>query len=103
MNRFLGGRNVMWFPFAAMAFIVSIIATLSAMASEAVLSPEGPYLTVTNLVTAGLLEARIYTDSGHISLAGPDLAENPLANTITFAPPQVQIGGASYPIGDRKS
>ncbi|HLX95037.1 MAG TPA: TIM-barrel domain-containing protein [Verrucomicrobiae bacterium] len=89
----------MWFPFAAMAFIVSIIATLSAMASEAVLSPEGPYLTVTNLVTAGLLEARIYTDSGHISLAGPDLAENPLANTITFAPPQVQIGGASYPIG----
>ena len=38
---------------------------------------------------AGPLEARISTDSGHIQLAGPDLAGNPLANVIQISPPAV--------------
>ena len=58
-----------------------------------VLQPTGPRLTVTNFTATGLLEARIYPNSGHIVLAGPDLAGNPLANRITLSPPLVKIGG----------
>jgi alpha-D-xyloside xylohydrolase len=61
--------------------------------------PGEAYLAITNPVAEGVVEARIYKDSGRISLAGPDLAANPLANRISFAPPQVVLNGESYPIG----
>ena len=62
-------------------------------AAGQVLQPQGPYLAVTNFTATGLVEARIYRNSGHISLVGPDLAGNPLANAVTFAPPLVKISG----------
>jgi alpha-D-xyloside xylohydrolase len=38
---------------------------------------------------AGGLEARVFQDSGHIELAGPDLAGQPLANVVQLSPPAV--------------
>jgi alpha-D-xyloside xylohydrolase len=78
-----------------LAVVLFTTGSLPAQASE----PETAYLAITNPIAAGLLETRIYTDSGQISLAGPDLAGNPLANFINFSPPQVQIGGELRPIG----
>lgn len=49
--------------------------------------------------TSGLFQARIYDDTGHLALAMPDLNGNPLANIITFAPPNARIGGALYDFG----
>ena len=74
-------------------------ADVCASAAGQVLQPQGPCLTVTNYTATGLLEARIYPNSGHIVLAGPDLAGNPLANTITLSPPLVKIGGHWYRLG----
>jgi alpha-D-xyloside xylohydrolase len=63
------------------------------------LEPTGSYISYTNLSTSGTLEARIYENSGHISLVGPDLAGNPLANTINFSPPAARIGAETYLVG----
>jgi alpha-D-xyloside xylohydrolase len=41
----------------------------------------------------------VYEVSGHIELAGPDLAGNPLANVITFQPPAVRVSGATLTVG----
>jgi alpha-D-xyloside xylohydrolase len=41
------------------------------------------------------LRASVFLDSGHISLAGPDLNGNPHANVITFFPPEVILAGHS--------
>jgi len=38
---------------------------------------------------SGPLQSRIYVDSGHIALAGPDLDGTPAATVIQFAPPAV--------------
>ena len=46
-----------------------------------------------------MVEARIYQNSGHLAVVGADLAGNPLTNAITFAPPQVQVGGELHNIG----
>jgi len=45
------------------------------------------------------LQARVYVDSGHLELVGPDLAGNPLANVVTFAPAAVTIAGAQIILG----
>ena len=57
------------------------------------------YLTVTNNSASGMLQARVYTDSGHIALVGADLAGNPLTNAVMFAPPTVRVGGELQNIG----
>jgi len=44
-------------------------------------------------------EARIYNATGHIALAEPDLAGDPLAVIAMFTPPAVQIGGVNYNLG----
>ena len=105
MNRFLTMRSCVCL---GAAFIVFALVSPAARASERggvapadvftsaagqVLQPQGACLTVTNFTAAGLLEARIYPNSGHIVLAGPDLAGNPLANRITLSPPLVKFGG----------
>jgi alpha-glucosidase (family GH31 glycosyl hydrolase) len=41
----------------------------------------------------------VYVTSGHIELAGPDLAGTPLANVVTFEPPVVRISGTTRTIG----
>lgn len=45
----------------------------------------GPSLTV----DGGPVQARIFSDTGQIELAGPDLAGRPLANVIALSPPAV--------------
>lgn len=59
------------------------------------LHPTGPFLSV----ASGDLEARLYRDSGHLELAGPDLAGAPQAVTITLAPPAAVIGGQLHRLG----
>ncbi len=48
---------------------------------------------------SGSFQARIYDDTGHIALAGPDLNGTPFANVITLAPPSATVGGVSYGFG----
>ncbi|HLZ54151.1 MAG TPA: hypothetical protein VKS19_06690, partial [Verrucomicrobiae bacterium] len=68
-------------------------------AATQALLPQGPYLAITNFSTTGRIEARIYRNSGHLSLVGSDLAGNPLANAVTFAPPRVKLGGYWHSLG----
>jgi alpha-D-xyloside xylohydrolase len=60
-----------------------------------VLQPSGPFL----LFDAGPLQGRIYQNTGHIEIAGPDLAGNAHANVISFAPPAVHTAQGSFPLG----
>src|SRR5207244_933006 len=57
-------------------------------AIHARLATTGPFLSF----DSGLHQTRIFRDSGHISLAGPDLGGTPHANIVTFAPPVVEAG-----------
>ena len=60
------------------------------------LVPSGPTLTL----SAGPLEARVFESTGHIQLAGPDLAGAVLANVVTLAPPAVlPAQGAALQLG----
>ncbi len=95
VNRFLNNQNVIGFCLAVASASLLTTGALPAQASE----PEEAYLAITNPTASGWLEARIYTDSGKISLAGPDLAGNPLANRISFVSPQVEVGNEFHPIG----
>ena len=58
-------------------------------AIRADLRPSGPFLHVDQ----GALQARLYQDTGHIELAGPDLAGVAQATTITLGPFTARIGG----------
>jgi alpha-D-xyloside xylohydrolase len=60
------------------------------------LQPEGGFLAITN--GDGSLQVRVYTNTGHLALLGPDLNGTPLANQITFAPGQAEVAGETYPI-----
>ena len=57
--------------------------------------PSGPFISF----DAGDLQGRIYQNSGHIEIAGSDLAGNPKTNLIHFSPPAVQTGQGSMLIG----
>ena len=94
MSEFLDRRIVRAFSVVVLMGILLARGPQPAQAAE----PETAYLTVTNPLATGLLQAKIYKDSGKISLAGPDLAGNPLTNFIDFSPPQVEIGGELHPI-----
>jgi alpha-D-xyloside xylohydrolase len=59
------------------------------------LQPTGNFLSF----NAGSLQARIYENSGHIELAGPDLEGNALANVITLQPPSVTVAGTNLNVG----
>jgi alpha-D-xyloside xylohydrolase len=95
MNSFPDSRDVIGSPLVVMALILFTVSSPPAQASD----PNETFLAVTNPITAGWLESRIQKDSGQILLAGPDLAGKPLANVISFAPPQVVVGGELRPIG----
>ena len=58
-------------------------------------APSGVVLTF----DSGPLQARIFQGSGHLALAGPDLAGTPHANVLTFEPPVVTVGGRAQTIG----
>jgi alpha-D-xyloside xylohydrolase len=57
--------------------------------------PSGQFISF----DAGDLQGRIYQNTGHIEISGPDLAGNPKTNLIHFSPPAVQIGQGSMMIG----
>jgi alpha-D-xyloside xylohydrolase len=59
------------------------------------LQPNGVFLSFDQ----GPLQARIYKDTGHVELAGPDLAGANAANIIHFAPPAIQTAGGSLLVG----
>jgi len=59
------------------------------------LQPSGPFTSF----DAGALQGRIYQNAGHLEIAGPDLAGNPLANLVHFAPPAVHTAQGSFSLG----
>ena len=59
------------------------------------LQPTGPFLSF----DGGPLQARIYQNSGHIELAGPNLAGASLAEVVRIAPPTVQINNNAVSLG----
>ena len=59
------------------------------------LHPAGAFLSI----DSGPLQARLYRDSGHLELVGPDLAGAAHAVTITLAPPGAVIGGQLRRLG----
>ena len=59
------------------------------------LQPSGPVISF----DAGPLQARISQQSGHVELAGPDLAGIPLANVVGLAPPAVLTPGGPLVFG----
>ena len=59
------------------------------------LQPSGPVISF----DAGPLQARISQQSGHIELAGPDLAGAPLANVVGLAPAAVLTPGGPLVFG----
>ncbi len=58
-------------------------------------APSGDILTF----DSGPLQARIFQGSGHLALAGPDLAGTPHANVLTFEPPVVTVRGRAQTVG----
>ncbi len=67
------------------------------------MQPSGPYVAYTNIVGSTLHEIRAYLNTGHISLLGPDLNGNPLANVVTIAPGSATVNGQSVGIGAVRS
>lgn len=61
-----------------------------------VLQPSGPFIAVDS---AGL-QGRIYRQSGHVALAGPDLGGAQHALVVGFAPPAVQLPGGAAFVGE---
>ncbi len=59
------------------------------------LQPSGDFLSFDQ----DPLQARIYKDTGHVELAGPDLAGTKFANLVRFAPPAIQTTGGSALFG----
>ena len=59
------------------------------------LNPSGSFFHVEQ----GPLQARVYRDTGHIQLAGPDLAGAMHATTITLGPPTAKIKGVTQTLG----
>jgi alpha-D-xyloside xylohydrolase len=60
------------------------------------LQPSGPF----DSFEAGAIEGRIYRNTGHIEVAGPDLAGNPKTNLVHFAPPAIQTDQGSLSISE---
>ncbi len=64
-------------------------------AVRSLLAPSGPFLSF----NSGSLQAQIFKETGHLALAGPDLAGTALANVVTLAPPSATVAGHTFPIG----
>lgn len=57
--------------------------------------PSGAFLSFDQ----GQLQARIYKNTSHLELIGPDLAGRNAANVIRFAPPAIQTAAGSQVVG----
>ncbi|HMP91170.1 MAG TPA: glycoside hydrolase family 31 protein [Kiritimatiellia bacterium] len=63
------------------------------------LQPTGDFLEVTNQTAQGDVLARLYIDSGHLSIIGSDYSGTPLAETLNFSPMEARVGGETYLVG----
>ena len=59
------------------------------------IQPSGDFLRT----DSGVLEGRVFRQSGHIALVGPDLNGAPLANSIILAPPAGRTAAGPFQIG----
>ncbi len=50
-------------------------------------------------VAAGPLQARLFRDSGRVSLVGPDLGGAALANEVMVSPPSAWVAGQTVSVG----
>ncbi len=64
------------------------------------LQPSGAHIAITNASSTGELVARLYTDSGHLEILGPDRAGTPLAVSQVFPPAAVESGGERHYVGE---
>ncbi len=61
------------------------------------LDGSGPTISLDS--TTGAYQLRISRDTGHVALAGPDLAGTPLANVVTLAPPHIRLNDRTVSLG----
>jgi alpha-D-xyloside xylohydrolase len=61
--------------------------------------PSGPFLSLDQ----GPRQARLYQNTGHVELAGPDLAGAAHASVVTFAPVAATVGGHALQLGKVRS
>jgi alpha-D-xyloside xylohydrolase len=59
------------------------------------LESKGPFLSFNSRP----FQARISEDTGHVAIAGPDLAGNPLGNMVVLGPPVIEAGARIFQIG----
>jgi len=59
------------------------------------LQASGPFVSF----NSGAFQGRVFQNSGHVGVAGPDLAGNPLANVVVLAPPVIESGGREFQVG----
>lgn len=69
-----------------------------AQAAPFTVTVQSGYLAISNVTPQGVVEARVFTNSGDVVVAGPDIAGTPLATRIYFTP-AARIGGAVYNLG----
>jgi len=69
-----------------------------AQASPFTFTVQANYLSISNLLPEGVVEARVFTNSGDIVVTGPDINGNPFATTIYFTP-AARIGGVMHNAG----
>jgi len=55
--------------------------------------PSGPYVAYSNSVGSTIYEAQVFTNSGGITLVGPDIYGNPLSNSVSFLAPSAVVNG----------
>jgi hypothetical protein len=63
------------------------------------LEPSGPAVSF----DAGPLRGRVYRNTGHVEIAGPDLAGNAHANAVHIAPAAVHTAGGEVLLGAVKA
>lgn len=69
-----------------------------AQAAPFTFTVQGGYLSISNVLPDGVVEARLFTNSGDLVVVGPDLQGAPLATTLYFTP-AARIGGVMHNVG----
>jgi alpha-D-xyloside xylohydrolase len=57
--------------------------------------PSGGYVSYSNVVGSTIYEVEVFTNSGGVTLVGPDIEGNPLTNAVSFLAPSAVVGGNS--------
>jgi len=64
------------------------------------LQAQGPFIEITNQTPQGDVLARMYTESGHLSVLGSDYAGVLLGEELLFSPQEAVVGGETHFIGE---